>query len=211
MQKFQGEKEKIKSMFEIAEDIFNDEFFSPSLPLTNITRRSNRQIEKIKVDEEFDTSESHLNKDFEPFFKNNNNQNFSNNYYSSHSYYTSSNQEGQEEPKIESFEKSVFTHSNKEGKKIGESKSKYENTYKGIKKEAHEKKIDDKTYKIIKENKLNSNEEVEHKVYKGISGEDVNDFENEFEKYRVNFGVNQILESAEKTMKKEKKHKQIKG
>jgi hypothetical protein len=233
VQEKEKEKEKEKNSFsEINQEIFDDEFFNPILPITNLSRRLNTQINKINIDDEFDTSETHLNKDFEPFFnkdinksenQNQNqyqnqyqyqNPNFSSNSYTSHSFYSSSFQEGQNEPKIESFEKSIFT-SNKEGKKFGESKSKYENSTKGIKKEAHEKKIDDKTFKIIKENKLNSNEEIEHRVYKGITGEEVNDFESEFEKYKKAHAYSgfpiSYLESDDKKKKKEKKHKQIKG
>ena len=181
MQK-KSEKKSEKNIFDINEEIFDDEFFSPTLPITNLSRRINPHIKKINVDEEFEAKESNLNKDFDPFF-NNDNQNFSTNSYSSHSFFTSTSQEGQSEPKMESFEKNVFT-SNKDGKKIGESKAKYENTSKGIRKEAHERKINDKTFKYVKENKLNSNEEVEHRVYKGITGEDVNEFESEFDMYR---------------------------
>jgi len=204
-----------KDIFKIAEDFFDDEFFSPSLPFTDISRVQipKPKIKKFDIDEEFDTKEDNLNKDFDPYFKNDN-KNFTSKSFSSHSYFTSSSQEGQGEPKIEKFEKSVFT-SNKEGKKVGESRSKYENSGQGIKKEAHVKKIDEKTYKIIKENKQNSNEEVEHRVYRGITGEEVNDFESQFEKYREGLGdhdypaLKSASGSGENKKKKEKKHKQI--
>ena len=55
---------KKQDIFNIAEDFFDDEFFSPSLPFTDISRVQipKPKIKKFDIDEEFDTKEDNLKK-----------------------------------------------------------------------------------------------------------------------------------------------------
>jgi hypothetical protein len=67
---------------------------------------------------------------------------------------------------------------------IGESKMAYENNAKGIKKAAHEKHLDNKAYKIVKEKELNAEEEIESNYFKGMNESELNDFNSEFCRYK---------------------------
>ena len=77
------------------------------------------------------------------------------------------NQNGQ--PQKETFKSQSIKQIDSEGKKIQEKQQAYENTGTGIQKAAHERRLNEKGHKIIKERNRNSGEEMEHTLFKGIS------------------------------------------
>jgi len=98
----------------------------------------------------------------------------------SKSYSSTVSYNGSGEPVREVFQSESYNTVDEKGKKIGEKKIAYENTGIGIQKAAHEKHLDDKAYKIVKEKQLNSGDEIESNYYKGIHEQDLNNFNSEF-------------------------------
>ncbi len=84
----------------------------------------------------------------------------------------------------EVFQSHSLKQIDKEGKKIQENKKAYKNTSTGVEKVAHEKILDNIGYKIIKERNINSEDNVEEHIYKGIGEEDLPNFNNRFDDYK---------------------------
>lgn len=111
----------------------------------------------------------------------NNNVNYSpGSHFVSKSYCSSFSYNGSDEPIREVFKSESYKTVDSNGRKIAESKSAYENTAKRIQKAAHEKHLDDKAYKIVKEKELISGEEIESNYFKGLSENELNQFNSEF-------------------------------
>jgi len=75
----------------------------------------------------------------------------------------------------------------------------YQNSGTGVQKAAHERLLNDKGHKYVKERNINSGDTMEHQFYKGINEEDLPQFENEYKDYRQksNFDKNyQMLNAA---------------
>jgi hypothetical protein len=85
------------------------------------------------------------------------------------SYVSKVNYGGNGEPQKETYQSQSIKQIDREGKKIQEKQQAYQNTGTGVQRAAHERRLNDKGHKIIKERDRNSGEEMEHKLYKGIT------------------------------------------
>lgn len=186
----------------------NNDFFGDSLfPTTSLSNRffndpffaRERNFDRFFGD--FDESFGHYgnsnrnnhgndNETNENFFNSrfgeisNLNQNMPGSSFVSKSYCSTVSYNGSGEPVREVFKSESYNTVDASGKKIGESKTAYENTAKGIQKAAHEKHLDDKAYKIVKEKELNSGEEIESNYYKGLNENDLDQFNSEFTQHK---------------------------
>ena len=77
------------------------------------------------------------------------------------------NQDGQ--PQKETSQSQSIKQIDREGKKIQEKQQAYLNTGTGVQKAAHERRLNDKGHKVIKERNRNSGEEMEHTLFKGMN------------------------------------------
>jgi len=77
------------------------------------------------------------------------------------------NENGQ--PHKETYQSQSIKQIDREGHKIQEKQQAYKNTGTGIQKAAHERRLNDKGHKIVKERNRNTGEETEHTLYKGIT------------------------------------------
>ena len=102
----------------------------------------------------------------------------------SRSFVSKSTYDGTGEPKKEVFQQETYSKVDEKGKKIKESKAAYENTYKGIQKAAHEKVIDEKGHRIVKEKNLNTGDDLEEVYYKGINQDDLENFNKEYIEFK---------------------------
>jgi hypothetical protein len=84
------------------------------------------------------------------------------------------NENGQ--PQKETFQSQSIKQIDREGKKIQEKQQAYNNSGTGIQKAAHERRLNDKGHKIVKERNKNTGEEMEHTLFKGISESKIFDF-----------------------------------
>lgn len=103
------------------------------------------------------------------------------------------NENGQ--PESETYQTQSIRQTDKDGKRIQEKQRAYQNTRTGEQKAAHERLLNDKGHKIVKERNRITGEEYEHNHFKGINEEELDKFNNEYSDYRqkVNFENNYKL------------------
>jgi hypothetical protein len=94
------------------------------------------------------------------------------------------------QPKKETYQSQSIKQIDKEGKKIQEKQQAYQNNQ-GLQKAAHERRLNDKGHKVIKERNRNTGEETEHTIYKGITEskfifkiDEYDNFNNDYNDYR---------------------------
>jgi hypothetical protein len=87
---------------------------------------------------------------------------FTKSYVSTVKYDTNGN------PVVESYKSQSISQKETDGQIIKEKQEAYENTGVGLQKAAYEKLLNDKGHKVIKARNLNSGEEYEHNIFKGI-------------------------------------------
>ncbi len=95
-------------------------------------------------------------------------------------------------PHKESYQSQTIKQTDKDGQKIQESQQAYQNTKTGIQKASHERLLNDKGHKVVRQRNRNLAEQYEHNYFKGMNEGDLPQFENEYNNYRqkVNFSQN---------------------
>ena len=73
------------------------------------------------------------------------------------------------QPHKETFQSQSIKQTDKEGKKIQERQQAYQNTKSGVQKAAHERLLNDKGVKVVKAKNVNTGDEYEHNLYKGLN------------------------------------------
>lgn len=87
----------------------------------------------------------------------------------SKSYVSSVKYDKNGKPHKEEFSSQSIKQTDKQGKKIQESQNAYQNSSTKVQKAAFERLLNDKGHKFVKERNLNSGEEIEHNIYKGMN------------------------------------------
>jgi len=108
-------------------------------------------------------------------------------------------------PHQEVYQSESIRQTDKQGKKIQETQRAYQNSSTGVQKAAHERVLNDKGHKFVKEKNANTGDEMEHNIFKGINEEELPQFNNEYYDYRQksNFEGNyQMLNTANRNSNK---------
>jgi hypothetical protein len=85
------------------------------------------------------------------------------------SYVSSVKYDQNGQPHKETFQSQSIKQTDKEGKKIQERQQAYQNTKSGVQKAAHERLLNDKGVKVVKGRNVNTGDEYEHNLYKGLN------------------------------------------
>jgi len=72
-------------------------------------------------------------------------------------------------PQKETYQTQSIKQTDNEGKKIQERQQAYQNTKSGIQKAAHERLLNDKGVKVVKGRNVQTGDEYEHNMYKGLN------------------------------------------
>ena len=88
------------------------------------------------------------------------------------------------EPKEESYQSQAIKQFGEGGHSISERQEAYKNSMTGIQKAAHQRLLDDRGTKLIKQRNVNTGEQSEHNIYKGIQESEVGGFNKEYNDYR---------------------------
>ncbi len=117
----------------------------------------------------------------------------------SKSYVSTVKYDGSGRPHQEVYQSQSIRQTDNTGKRIQETQRAYQNSSTGVQKAAHEKLLNDKGHKFVKEKNANTGDEMEHNIFKGINEEELPQFNNEYNDYRQrsNFDRNyQMLNAA---------------
>ena len=89
-----------------------------------------------------------------------------------------------DQPKEESYQSQAIKQFGEGGHSISEQQEAYKNTMTGVQKAAHQRLLDDRGTKLIKQRNVNTGEQSEHNIYKGIKESEVSGFNKEYNDYR---------------------------
>ena len=87
-------------------------------------------------------------------------------------------------------------HKDKKGHNIAEKKEKYKNEKAGIEKISHQKLMDGKGTKVIKQINLKSGNKEEHNIYKGIKEKNVSEFNKKYNSLKQKVKLDEMFEKA---------------
>ncbi len=88
------------------------------------------------------------------------------------------------QPKEESYQSQAIKQFGEGGHSISERQEAYKNTMTGVQKAAHQRLLDDRGTKLIKQRNINTGEQSEHNILKGIQESEVSGFNKEYNDYR---------------------------
>ena len=88
------------------------------------------------------------------------------------------------QPKEESYQSQAIKQFGEGGHSISERQEAYKNSMTGIQKAAHQRLLDDRGTKLIKQRNVNTGEQSEHNILKGITENDVSGFNKQYNDYR---------------------------
>jgi hypothetical protein len=77
----------------------------------------------------------------------------------------------------------------KNGHKISEKQEAYKNTRTGVEKAAHQRILDDKGVRKIRQRNVNTNTQEEHNIFKGLKEEELDDFNQDYNNFRNKKGL----------------------
>jgi hypothetical protein len=107
------------------------------------------------------------------------------------SYVSKVNYDDNGRPQKETYQSQSIKQTDRDGKSIKEKQHAYENTKSGLQKAAHERRLNDKGIKVIREKNFQTGDEMEHNVYKGMNEgkrylilDDLDNFNREYSDYR---------------------------
>ena len=96
----------------------------------------------------------------------------------------------------EVYQAESVNHKDKKGHNIAEKKEKYKNKKAGIEKISHQKLMDGKGTKVIRQVNLNSGDKEEHNIYKGIKEKNVKDFNKKYNDFKEKVKLDEMFEQA---------------
>ena len=88
------------------------------------------------------------------------------------------------QPKEESYQSQAIKQFGEGGHSISEQQEAYKNTMTGVQKAAHQRLLDDKGTKLIKQRNINTGEQSEHNILKGMQESEVSGFNKQYNDYR---------------------------
>ena len=96
----------------------------------------------------------------------------------------------------EIYQAESVNHKDKKGHKITEKKEKYKNEKTGIEKISHQKLMDGKGTKVIRQVNLNSRDKEEHNIYKGIKEKNVKDFNKKYNDFKEKVKLDEMFQQV---------------
>ena len=96
----------------------------------------------------------------------------------------------------EVYQAESVNHKDKKGHNIAEKKEKYKNEKAGIEKISHQKLMDGKGTKVIKQINLNSGDKEEHNIYKGIKEKNLKDFNKKYNDLKEKVKLDEMFEQV---------------
>jgi hypothetical protein len=96
----------------------------------------------------------------------------------------------------EVYQSESVNHKDKKGHNIAEKKEKYKNEKAGIEKISHQKLMDGKGTKVIKQINLKSGNKEEHNIYKGIKEKNVSEFNKKYNSLKQKVKLDEMFEKA---------------
>ena len=96
----------------------------------------------------------------------------------------------------EVYQAESVNHKDKKGHNIAEKKEKYKNEKAGIEKISHQKLMDGKGTKVIKQINLKSGNKEEHNIYKGIKEKNVSEFNKKYNRIKQKVKLDEMFEKA---------------
>ena len=97
------------------------------------------------------------------------------------------------QPIQESYQSRAIRQIGEDGHKISEKQEAYKNSN-GIQKAAHQRLLDNRGAKLIKQRNKNTGEQEEHNIYRGMNEEDLDNFNKEYNDYRQKVGFERNYE-----------------
>ena len=91
-------------------------------------------------------------------------------------------------PHQESYQSQSINQIGRDGHKISERQEAYKNSRTGVQKAAHQRVLDDKGMKQIRQRNVNTGEQEEHNIFKGMREEELDDFNKNYNDYRTKIG-----------------------
>jgi hypothetical protein len=91
-------------------------------------------------------------------------------------------------PHQECYQSQSINQIGKDGHKISEKQEAYKNSRTGVQKAAHQRLLDDKGMKQIRQRNINTGAQEEHNIFKGMREEELNDFNKNYNDYRNKIG-----------------------
>ena len=88
------------------------------------------------------------------------------------------------QPREESYQSQAIKQFGEGGHSISEQQEAYKNSMTGVQKAAHQRLLDDRGTKLIKQRNINTGEQSEHNIYKGLQENEVSGFNKEYNDYR---------------------------
>ena len=92
------------------------------------------------------------------------------------------------QPHQECYQSQSINQIGKDGHKISERQEAYKNSRTGVQKAAHQRILDDKGMKQIRQRNINTGAQEEHNIFKGMREDELNDFNKNYNDYRNKIG-----------------------
>ena len=92
------------------------------------------------------------------------------------------------QPHQECYQSQSINQIGSDGHKISEKQEAYKNSRTGVQKAAHQRILDDKGMKQIRQRNINTGAQEEHNIFKGMREDEVNDFNKNYNDYRNKVG-----------------------
>ena len=88
------------------------------------------------------------------------------------------------QPQEESYQSQAIKQFGEGGHNISERQEAYKNSYTGVQKAAHQRLLDDRGTKLIKQRNVNTGEQSQHNILKGLQENEVDSFNQQYNDYR---------------------------
>ena len=94
------------------------------------------------------------------------------------------------QPHQECYQSQSINQIGQDGHKISEKQEAYKNSRTGVQKAAHQRILDDKGIKQIRKRNINTGDQEEHNIFKGMREDEMDTFNKNFNDYRNKIGFN---------------------
>ena len=92
------------------------------------------------------------------------------------------------QPHQECYQSQSINQIGQDGHKISEKQEAYKNSRTGVQKAAHQRLLDDKGMKQIRQRNINTGEQEEHNIFKGMQESELDNFNQNYNDYRNKIG-----------------------
>jgi hypothetical protein len=175
----------------------------PKSPRKNSKKKRNIELEE---NPEFSSEEDYMNYvGMKTEMKTDINENFDDPFYYlmgnsdniiSKSTYTKIEYENGKPINEERYQSESVNHKDKKGHKITEKKEKYKNDKTGIEKISHQRLLDGKGTKTIKQINLKSGDKEEHNIYKGLKENNIKEFDKKYNSIKEKVKLDEMFQKV---------------